>query len=64
MIFAWIYDRTSDGLIKTDSDENKLNSLTEADFPKDSTGKTAIVLIDIADYTKLMNHDGRTMDLI
>ena len=57
MIFAWIYDRTPEGLIKTDLINSEDMSIAEDDLPKDENGKSAIVFVDIVDFTKLMNQD-------
>ena len=65
IIFAWIYDRTADGFIKTDSSESELNTLDESEFPRDEKGNSAIVYIDILNYSKLMNQDEKkAIDLV
>ena len=65
MIFAWIYDRTPTGLIKTDSLDSKENSISEDTLPKDKNGKSAIAYINIEGYAKLMNQDEKkAIDLV
>ena len=65
IIFAWIYDRTPKGFIKTDSLDNKPNTISEDEFPRDAKGNSAIVYIDILDYSKLMNQDEKkAIDLV
>ena len=65
MIFAWIYDRTPEGLIKTDSMNSEDMSIAENDLPKDENGKSTIVFVDIVDFTKLMNQDEKkAIDLV
>ena len=65
MIFAWIYDRTPEGLIKTDLINSEDISIAENDLPKDENGKSAIVFVDIVDFTKLMNQDEKkAIDLV
>jgi len=57
MVFAWIYDRSPEGLIKTDHMEPNQHTINEDGLPKDTNGNSAIVVIDIVDYTKLINQD-------
>ena len=65
MIFAWIYDRTPDGFVKTDSINSEDGSIPKDGLPKDENGKSAIVFVDIEGYTKLMNQDEKkAIDLI
>ena len=65
MVFAWIYDRSPEGLIKTDHIEPDQHTITEDGLPKDANGNSAIVVIDIVDYTKLMNQDEKkAIDLV
>ena len=65
MIFAWIYDRSPEGLIKTDHIDSDKNIITEEGLPKDAKGNSAIVVINIVDYVKLMNQDEKkAIDLV
>ena len=45
MIFAWIYDRSPEGLMKTDHIDSDNHNITEDGFPKDTNGNSAIVYI-------------------
>jgi len=65
MIFAWIYDRNQEGLVKTDNFKPDQHTISEDDLPKDANGNSAIVVTNIVDYTKLMNQDEKkAIDLI
>lgn len=65
MIFAWIYDHTPEGLIKTDSALPKDDPILETTLPKDENGKSAIVYVDIVDHAKLMIQDEKkAIDLV
>ena len=65
MIFAWIYDRTPEGIVKTDEMDGELTSITENGLPRDSKGNSAIVFLDIDGLTKLMNQDEKkAIDLV
>ena len=57
VIFAWIYDRTPKGFVKTDSSECDIETGTNDGFPRDANGNSTIVYIDIVDFTKLMDED-------
>ena len=65
VIFAWIYDRSPEGFIKTDHISPDQHTITEDGLPKDENGNSAIVYIDILDYSKLMNQDEKkAIDLV
>ena len=65
IIFAWIYDRTPNGFVKTDSTETEPNTIDESEFPRDKKGNSTIVYIDILNYSKLMNQDEKkAIDLV
>ena len=65
MIFAWIYDRSPEGLIKTDPTDHEKHIINKDGLPKDENGHSAIVYIDILDYSKLMNQDEKkAIDLV
>ena len=65
LVFAWIYDRTPEGIVKTDEMEGELTSITENGLPRDSKGNSAIVFLDIDGLTKLMNQDEKkAIDLV
>ena len=65
MIFAWIYDRSPEGLIKTKPIDFEKDSIDKDGIPKDKNGDTAIVFIDIVNYTNLMNQDEKkAIDLV
>ena len=56
-IFAWIYDSTPKGFVRTDALEGDMKTVTNDGFPKDANGNSSIVFIDIVDFTKLMDED-------
>ena len=65
MIFAWIYDRSPDGLVKTEPTDSNQNTIDKDGIPKDADGNSAIVFVNIVDYTKLMNQDEKkAIDLV
>jgi len=65
MVFAWIYDRTPRGFVKTDSVSQGENVIADDGFPKDKEGNSAIVFLDIVDFSKLMDQDEKkAIDLI
>ena len=57
MILAWIYDRTPEGVMKTDSADYTNSIVSDKNIPKDANGNSAIVVVNIVDYVKLMNQD-------
>ena len=57
MILAWIYDRTPEGVMKTDSTDYTNSIVSDKNIPKDANGNSAIVVVNIVDYVKLMNQD-------
>ena len=65
MIFAWLYDRTPKGFIKTD-DEFLDEGFTDKDaFPQDKDGQSTIVYIDIDGFNRLLDQDEKkALDLM
>ena len=65
MIFAWIYDRSPDGLIKTKPIDFEEDAIDKDGIPKNKNGDSVIVFIDIVNYTNLMNQDEKkAIDLV
>ncbi len=65
MIFAWLYDRTSTGFVKTE-DESLDEGLTDKGaFPKNKDDQSTIVYIDIDGFNRLLDQDEKkAMDLM
>ena len=65
MIFAWLYDRTPKGLVKTD-DISLDEGFTDKDsFPQDKDGQSTIVYIDIDGFSRLLDQDEKkALDLM
>ena len=65
MIFAWLYDRTSEGFIKTDDESLGEGFADKGAFPQDKNGQSTIVYIDIDGFNRLLDQDEkRALDLM
>ena len=65
MIFAWIYDRSPDGLVKTKPIDFEEDNVDKDGIPKNKNGDSVIVFIDIVNYTNLVNQDEKkAIDLV
>ena len=65
MIFAWIYDRTPKGFVKTD-DESLSEGITDnGSLPQNKDGQSTIVYIDIDGFNRLLDQDEKkALDLM
>ena len=64
MIFAWLYDRTPTGFIKTDDPLDE-GFTDKGALPQNKDGQSTIVYIDIDGFTRLLDQDEKkALDLM
>ena len=65
MIFAWLYDRTSAGFIKTENEPLDEGFTDKGAFPQNKDGQSTIVYIDIDGFNRLLDQDEKkALDLM
>ena len=65
MIFAWLYDRTPKGFVKTDDESLAEGFTTKDSFPQDKDGQSTIVYIEIDGFNRLLDQDEKkALDLM
>ena len=65
MIFAWLYDRTPAGFVKTDDESLDEGFTDKSTFPQNKDGQSTIVYIDIDGFTRLLDQDEKkALDLM